>query len=388
MSRDHSVSSCGKERFCLVVSSPMTAKAFLRHQLRAVASCYTLHIVANSPNDEFIGEMQLDASFDSVSLERRISLVSDARSLWRLFLILRSGNFEIVHSVTPKAGLLAMTAGFVAGVSCRIHTFTGQVWATKTGFRRHLLKTADRLTALFATHLLVDSTSQRKFLVTEGVVTPQKSSVLGSGSISGVDLERFKPDQLKRAAVRNELGLGEDAIVFLYVGRLNRDKGIPELIQAFRSLSPKFPSSRLLIVGPDEENLDQLISKEPAVLRVGFTDEPERYMAAADVFLLPSHREGFGSTIIEAAACGLPSIASRIYGLTDAVVDGQTGLLHTPGVNAELASAMAKLAEDGEKRIRMGEEARERVLRDFRAEKLTALTMEFYRCASASTRRK
>jgi glycosyltransferase involved in cell wall biosynthesis len=366
----------------------MTAKAFLRDQLRAVASAYKLHVVANSPNDEFIGAMQLDASFDAVCLERRISPPSDARAFWQLFQILRRGNFQIVHSVTPKAGLLAMAAGFFAGVPCRIHTFTGQVWATKTGLRRHLLRAADRLTAFFATHLLVDSPSQRRFLVTERVVTPEKSSVLGSGSISGVDSERFKPDQLKRVAVRNELGLGEDAVVFLYVGRLNRDKGIPELIQAFRSLNPKFPSSRLLIVGPDEENLDQLISKEPAVLRVGFTDEPERYMAAADVFLLPSHREGFGSTIIEAAACELPSIASRIYGLTDAVVEGQTGLLHSPGDAAELTSAMAELAEDGDKRVRMGQEARKRVLRDFRSEKITALTMEFYRCASASARRK
>jgi glycosyltransferase involved in cell wall biosynthesis len=181
--------------------------------------------------------------------------------------------------------------------------------------------------------------------------------------------------------VRKELGLGEEAVVFLYVGRLNREKGIPELAQAFSSLAPRFPRARLLLVGPDEDNLDQLLPKSPDFLRVGYTDQPERYMAAADVFVLPSHREGFGSTIIEAAACGLPSIASRIYGLTDAVVEGQTGLLHSAKNVSELAAAMAEFCVDGEMRRRMGRQARERVIRDFRTETLTGYTMHFYRKA-------
>ncbi len=374
-----------RERFCLVVSSPMTAKAFLRDLLRSVAGAFKLRVIANAPNGDFLEEMHLEASFAAVPLRREISPWHDVIALLQLARVFRHGKFQIVHSVTPKAGLLAMTAAWLAGIPCRVHTFTGQVWATRTGWRRRLLKCADRMTAFFATHLLVDSPSQREFLLAERVIRADKSRVLGCGSISGVDVDRFKPDGSARVAVRKELGLSEQDVVFLYVGRLNRDKGVPELLKAFALLVGKFSAARLLLVGPDEEDLDRNMPSSTAMMRVGYTDQPERYMAAADVFVLPSHREGFGSTIIEAAACGLPSIASRIYGLTDAVVEGLTGLLHRPQSVADLASAMEVLAADPEKRDRMGREARARALRDFRMEAVTRHTMQFYRSALAQS---
>lgn len=370
-----------KPRFCVVVSTPMTAKAFLRDQLKKLSSTYDLHVLANAPDAAFLDDIGVGAFFTSVPLKRNISPWHDLWALHALRRSLKQIKPQVVHSVTPKAGLLAMVAAWLAGIPCRIHTFTGQVWATKRGVSRWVLMIMDRLIAFFATHVVVDSPSQRDFLLTNKVVSPRKATVLGHGSISGVDLQRFKPDPDARAAVRKELGVAEDSVLFLYVGRLNRDKGIPELLEAFALNCAKYAQTRLLLVGPDEEGMERLISPESGVLRVGYTDQPERYMAAADVFVLPSHREGFGSTVIEAAACGLPAVASRIYGLTDAVVDGETGILHRRGSAEDLASALAIMSGDHDMRRRMGSNARVRARRDFAMELVTRNTMEFYRHA-------
>ena len=357
----------------------MTAKAFLRDQMRALSSVYDLHVLANAPDGTFLDEIGVRASFSSIPLKRNISPWHDLLALLVLWRHFRRIKPDAVHSVTPKAGLLAMAAAFLAGVRCRVHTFTGQVWATKRGASRWILRSMDCLIAFFASRILVDSSSQREFLLANRVVSPHKATVLGQGSISGVDLLRFKPDPASRAAVRMELAVAQDALVFLYVGRLKRDKGIPELVEAFAMNLSMHPAARLLLVGPDEDDLEFLFSKQNNILRVGYTNEPERYMAAADVFVLPSHREGFGSTVIEAAACGLPTVASQIYGLTDAVVDGETGLLHECGDVKGLAAALAILYADSDKRSRMGICARERAARDFAMEAVTRNTMDFYR---------
>jgi len=274
-----------------------------------------------------------------------------------------------------------MGAAFLARVPVRVHTFTGQVWATKSGLPRELLRSLDKLIAGFATHVLVDSFSQRQFLMEHGVVSHKKSAVLGSGSISGVDTHRFRPDPEARKVLREENAIPEQDVVFLFVGRMNRDKGIPELLGAFEKVAGKLPGTWLLIVGPDEEAIGSLMDASPVrdrIVKVGYTDTPERYMAAGDVFVLPSHREGFGSTIIEAAAVGLPAVASRIYGLTDAVVDGITGILHDPCDVAGLFDAMARLAEDEDLRRAMGNAARLRAEKDFAMETVTRHVLDFY----------
>lgn len=371
----------GCKNLCIITAAPMTAKAFLRDQLKELSSAYDLHVLANSPDAAFLDDIGVRASFTSVPLERAISPWRDLLALRALQRAFRTIKPHAVHSVTPKAGLLAMTAAFLAGIPCRIHTFTGQVWATKRGAARGLLKNMDRLIAFFATHVIVDSPSQRDFLITNKVVSPSKATVLGHGSISGVDLQRFKQDPEARAGVRKEFGVAEDAVLFLYVGRLNRDKGIPELLEAFAINRVKYPRTCLLLVGPDEEGMERLISPGSGVLRVGYTDRPERYMAAADVFVLPSHREGFGSTVIEAAACGLPAVASRIYGLTDAVVDGETGLLHRCGDVEDLTLALGVMSGNDDMRRRMGEAARARATKDFPMKDVTRRTLDFYRQA-------
>jgi glycosyltransferase involved in cell wall biosynthesis len=371
------MSNAHRPGLAYVVASEMTLKAFLLDHIRGARERFEVKAIANAKAGADIGIEVLQ-----VGIERQISVLADLRALFTLVGVFRREKFDVVHSVTPKAGLLAALAGAVTGVPVRIHTFTGQVWATRRGAMRLLLKRLDRLTASLATHVLADSASQRDFMIAEGVVAADKVSVLGQGSVNGVDAQRFHPDEGTRAAVRAEHGVPAGAPLFLYLGRLSRDKGLLDLAQAFAAQE----SGWLLLVGPDEEGLAPQIRAAAGAaagrLRLaGYTDQPERYMAAADVFVLPSYREGFGSVVLEAAAAGVPAIANRIYGLTDAVVEGETGLLVPPRDVPALARAMRELALDSSRRQALGRAARERALRDFRPADLTRALLAYYDAA-------
>jgi len=276
-----------------------------------------------------------------------------------------------------------MLAAALAQVDIRIHTFTGQVWATKLGFGRVALKKLDKLIGCFCTHILVDSPSQRQFLLDEGVIASEKSCVLQKGSISGVDVNRFKPDYSARLRIRENLQIADGDVVFLFIGRLNRDKGILDLAVAFSNVACRHANARLLIVGVDEANLSEEIHRitenfEKQVEFIEFTPVPEEYMAASDVLCLPSYREGFGNVIIEAAAVGIPTIGSKIYGITDAVVDGYTGLLFTPRDVAALESCMEKMVGNDELRQSLGKAAHNRACEDFSSQKLSAAWLKYY----------
>ncbi len=373
-----------QRKVCLVAASEMTVKAFLLEQIAALAARYGVTVMVNTTHPGFLAELNISARVVPVPIVRQISLSSDMRALFTLWSFFRHERFDIVHSVTPKAGLLAMLASVLARVPVRIHIFTGQVWVTRKGFSRWLLKAMDRLLAASATHLLADSPSQRQFLIDQGVAPAEKIGVLGKGSISGVDVRRFAPDATAREEVRDGLRIKNAAIVFLYLGRLTRDKGIADLAHAFAGIAARNPHVHLLIVGPDEERMSEGLRKICAgcierLHLLDFTVAPERYMAAADVFCLPSYREGFGSVLIEAAAGGLPAIGSRIYGITDAIVEDVTGLLFSPGDVTALTEAMYRLVEDGALRRRLAREARTLALEDFSSANLVQAWMDFYR---------
>jgi glycosyltransferase involved in cell wall biosynthesis len=246
-----------------------------------------------------------------------------------------------------------------------------------------LLRAIDRLIARCATHILVDSRSQREFLLANRVVSSTKSTVLANGSMCGVDGGRFRPDNVVRRRIRGETRIPEDAVVFLYLGRLRKDKGVLDLAPAFTRLAPRCASAYLALVGPDEDGLLRRIEEivAPYVDRVrivDYTDRPEDYMAAADVFCLPSYREGFPQVVIEAAAVGLPVVASRIYGVVDAVADGETGLLHPPADVEALRAHMETLLRQPELRRHFGSAGHSRALRDFSAERVTRALLEYY----------
>ena len=276
-----------------------------------------------------------------------------------------------------------MVAGYVASVQHRWHTFTGQVWATKHGPLRFILKNFDRVTVLFATKIFADSLSQTRFLSSESVIPLEQITVLGAGSIAGVDINRFQSNPTSRRTLRHSLGTSAETFVFVFVGRLVRDKGVFDLVKAFNNLSCTKSDFELWLVGPDEEahspTLIALTSVPSRPIRyLGATSTPEIFMSAADVLVLPSYREGFGSVIIEAAACGIPSIAYAVDGVVDAVSDGTTGLLVKAGDIDALASAMETLANDSELLHSLGVRARERAVRTFSSDEITDAWIQYY----------
>jgi glycosyltransferase involved in cell wall biosynthesis len=372
-----------RPRICIVVAAPLTLKAFMLGHLRALTRIAEVTVAANFSLDDDAFPWPDEITRVRIPIARPIAPWADLLALLALLRLFRQQRFDLVHSITPKAGLLAMLAGALAHVPLRVHSFTGQVWVTRAGVMRALLKSADRLIARLATDVLADSTSQREFLIAQGIVAASKSTVLAHGSICGVDTARFRPDAAARERVRRSHAIPPGAVVFLYLGRIHRDKGLLDLAQAFAEVGTLHPDAHLLLVGPDEGNLRAALTRAAAGCAArmhiaGLTDRPQDYFAAADVFCLPSYREGFGTTIIEAAAAGVPAIGSRIYGITDAIVEGETGLLFEAGDAQQIAQSMRTLAGDASLRARMGVKARERAQRDFSSTVVTAAMLEYY----------
>lgn len=370
-------------RICYLTTTDLIVRFFLTEHIRRAADVHAVTVVVNTVEPDLLTRMGIVARLEPLAIERDIAPWSDLKSLFRLYRLFRRQRFDLVHSVAPKAGLLGMLAAWLARVPVRLHTFQGEVWVTRRGPVRWLLRTIDRLTARLATDLLVVSASERQFLIEQGIIPAGKASVLGQGSISGVDLARFRADAERHESVRRELGLNCADVLFLFLGRLKRDKGVLDLAQAFREVCDDLPNAHLAFVGPDEDGLRTAIESlcQNCRTRLHFRDytaTPEKYLAAADVLCLPSHREGFGMTIIEAGACGVPAMASRIYGITDAVEDGVTGLLHEPRDIAGIAQLLRRLAANADERRSLGERARARVLRDFRQEDVIRATQAYY----------
>lgn len=372
-----------RRKIGLVMSAQYTVEVFLLDQLRHSCARYDVTLFVKTDDAAFLARKGIGVRVVNAPMERKISIMRDLRALLFLIREFRANSFDLVHSATPKAGLLGMVAARIAGVPVRIHTFTGQVWGSRTGLMRWILKSADKVTAYAATHILADSLSQRDFLVRERVVLAEKSRVLAAGSISGVNLERFRADAALRFRVRRELGIPTEAVVFLFMARLTRDKGALVMAEGFARFCESDQTAHLVVVGPDEEGLRPQMRRlfGASLSRVHFeeyTRVPENFIAATDVICLPSYREGFGTVLINAASAGVPGIASRIYGSEDAISDNVTGLLHEAGSAAELAGKMRLLSTNPKLRRELGDNARVRVRREFSEAVVTQAVIRFY----------
>ena len=373
-----------KKRVCFVAAVEITVTAFLLDHIRTMDRYFDVSVAVNTHNTGFLKPYGIETPVIPVGIEREISPFADLKALFQLYRLFRKERYDVIHSVTPKAGLLSMLAGFFAGIPIRIHTFTGQVWATRKGLGRWVLKTMDWILAACATHVLVDSPSQRTFLVEQGVVSGGKAQVIAAGSICGVDAGRFSPNTEARDRIRRQYGISESDVVFLYLGRLNREKGLLDFAGSFSQVCNSYDNIHLIIVGPDEQRMKIQIesictSCSQKIHFEDYTDVPEHFIAAADVFCLPSYREGFGVVIIQAASAGIPSIGSRIYGITDTIEDGNTGLLFKAGDSCDLALKMKQFLDTPETIKRMGKEARKRTLKLYAKEMVTTAMLDYYK---------
>jgi len=318
-----------------------------------------------------------------LNIKRKIDLLNDIYTIAQLLNIFRNNKFISVHCITPKAVLLGSLVSFICRIPIRIISFSGQVWATKSGFKRNVLKRADRSAIALANRYISDSQSQIDFLRSEGVLHDQQVHVFGQGSIAGVDLERFKPSPDVYRQKRLAVGFTENDFIYLFVGRITREKGIFDLLAAFEALRNKNPTVKLWIVGPDEEGiiadfLKQDVGLPEGVEWFGATETPEEYMQAADVLVLPSYRESFGVVIIEAAACGVPSIAYNIVGVKDAIMQDETGIMVGLYDIENLTKAMFTLFDNKNLRETMKIKGIQRIEQYFKSADIVKKWVQYY----------
>jgi len=322
-----------------------------------------------------------------VPMEREISPVRDLHSAWHLWSILRALRPTVTNVGTPKAGLLGGFAAWLTRVPCRFYTLHGLRFETTTGFRRKLLIFAERLACRFAHRVVCVSHSVREKAIACGLVDRERALVFGAGSCNGVDVSRFAPtpQRMRRAAeLRRQFGIPENAPVALFVGRLTCDKGITELMEAFLQLEDRFPELRLLLVGsfedgdPLPEDVRKRLETHERVILAGPVNDTAPYYAIADVLVLPSHREGLPTVVLEGHAAGKPVIGAAATGIVDLLADGETGLLFPVGDASALADAVARLINDKPLAMKLALAGQEQVKRKFRQELIWAALRREY----------
>lgn len=338
-------------------------------------------VAVTSPGPE-LDSLRHDDGFHCVAvpMHRRISPVADLVSLVRLVIVMAKERPWVVHSMTPKAGLLCMIAAWLTRVPVRVHTFTGLVWPTATGLKRRLLMMTDRITCACATHVIPEGKGVMHDLQ-HGGITSKPMRVLGHGNVKGVDIERFDPSRLGAQAASG-------AFTFLFVGRIVGEKGINELVEAFARLHEEQPATRLVLVGNYETELDPLsqgtrriIDDMDAIETPGPKRGDDLVSAydEADCFVMPSYREGFPNVVLEAGAMGLPSVVTDINGSREIVENGKNGLVVPPRDAAALYDAMKLMATDNEARQRMAREARPMIVSRFERGYVQRCQIEFYK---------
>lgn len=329
---------------------PLSLNVFCKDFLRDLHENEGYEVIAVSSPDKELKDVEIREGIKTygVRMERHISPLNDLKSLWQLIKVFRKEKPDMVHSFTPKAGLLSMMAAWICRVPVRLHTFTGLVFPTTIGLKQKILILTDRITCACATHISPEGEGVKNDLI-KYKITKKPLKVLGYGNVRGIDLDYYDPDlpevreeasRIRSFILKNPQspcgdGRGEiNHFIFVFVGRLVRDKGINELVEAFSRLNKDFPNVKLLLVGPEERELDPLfpntlreIERNPSINTVGMKDDVRPWLLAADALVFPSYREGFPNVVIEAGSMGLPSIVTDINGSREIIINGKNGII-------------------------------------------------------------
>ena len=353
------------KKICFVTTISMTLKAFVLDAAKYLHENgdYDVSFICNY-DKEFADSLPSYIHYYPVSMERGIS-VGGLRAMIEIKKILKREKFDIVQYSTPNASCYTALASALAHVPVRLYCQWGIAYVGFSGIKRKIFKLEEKMVCKLSTWVEPDSFGNLKFSHDEKLYPPKKGSVIWNGSASGVNTKKFNKDNkvIWRSEIRGKYNIPDDAKVFIFVGRVTKDKGINELFAATRKLFDKYDDMYLMMVGPNEntgsvhEELYEWSVKNEKVIYCGFTNEVEKYLSASDIYVLPSYREGFGSAVIEAEAMGLPVIISDIPGPTDAMQKDYTGLVVAKGSAKELARAMNTLYKNSALREKYGNNA-------------------------------
>ena len=344
---------------------PISLETFLKGQLRMLNQHYEI-IGVSSPGEALDKVHQREGiRVIPLPMERRISLIKDFISLIRMIFLLIKERPDMIHSITPKAGLISMLAGWITRVPVRMHTFTGLVFPTATGFKQKILIMMDRLTCACATHINPEGNGVKNDLI-KYRITSKPLHIIANGNISGIDLAHYQ--RTTEVISKAQLYRDEHGFTFCFVGRMVREKGINELVSAFVKLHQKYAYIRLILVGPFERELDPVdksieeqILHHPAIVFMDFQKDIRPFMAASDALVFPSYREGFPNVVIQAGAMEIPSIVTNINGCNEIIIPGENGVIIEPRNEEQLYQAMETFITHQEKVKEMAANSRKLV---------------------------
>ena len=365
---------------------PVSLNTFCRGLLRELQEQDGYEVVAVSSPGDAMREIEEREGVRTVAvpMERHISPLKDLKSLFGLIRVFQKEKPTMVHSMTPKAGLLSMMAAWFCRVPVRVHTFTGLVFPTATGLTQRILILTDRITCACATHIVPEGEGVKNDLLNYRI-TRKQLKVLGHGNVRGIDLDHNNPElpevQADAAKIRKP-----GIFTFVFVGRLVRDKGINELIEAFERLNKEYTNTRLILVGPQEPKLDPLkpeaiakIDNNKNIEAVGHQSNVRQWLAASDAFVFPSYREGFPNVVIEAGAMSLPSIVTDINGSREIIIEGKNGTIIPPRDAVALYQSMKSFLEQPDKRAQMAFNARPFVASRYEQSYVRRCLKEYYK---------
>ncbi len=344
-----------KKKVIRTATIPVSLSGLLKGQLQFLGQHFEVIGVSSYDKEVLkVLEEREQIRTKAIEIKRQISVFKDFKSLVQLYLYFRKEKPFIVHSITPKAGLLSMVAAKLAGVPHRLHTFTGLIFPTKTGFSQKLLITMDRILCACATKIFPEGNGVKNDLINYKI-TSKPLEIIANGNVNGIDTSYFAPSQFTATeinALKEKLGIAATDFVFVFIGRLVKDKGINELANVFSKLSKAHTSVKLLLVGGYEAELDpvapstyDIIENNPHVISTGWVDDVRPYLAVSNILAFPSYREGFPNVVIQAGAMGVPSIVTNINGSNEIIKDGENGVIIPVKDETALYDAMQAMLE-------------------------------------------
>jgi glycosyltransferase involved in cell wall biosynthesis len=371
-----------------ITTVPISLSVLLKDQLRYMSDHF--EVLAVSSPDKILEQVGVREGVRTapVTMTRAITPVKDLKALWRLYKLLKKEKPAIVHTHTPKAGLLGMMASRLAGVPIRMHTVAGLPLMENTGIKRKVLDFVERLTYNCATGVYPNSKHLSDFIIDNRFCKINKLKVLGNGSSNGINTRFFQPtEELDKTAcaLRKKHGLTDKDFVFVFVGRLVKDKGIEELVEAYSELKKKHQHIKLLLVGPYEPERDPLaaethaiIEKDDSIIKAGFQTDVRPYLMISQALAFPSYREGFPNVPMQAGSFGLPSIVTNINGCNEIVEDGKNGLIIPAKRVPELQQAMETLLTDVDLYVNLKSNARQMIVDRYEQKYLWELLLKEY----------